>query len=69
MQSLVSRLRQSASVKAFTIGFLILVLLIPLQMIRGTINDRNQIHQTARIDIQRTWGQSQLRFWFCLTTP
>lgn len=60
MQSLVSRLRQSASVKAFTIGFLILVLLIPLQMVRGTINDRSQIHQTARIDIQRTWGQSQL---------
>jgi inner membrane protein len=29
-------------------------------MIRGTINDRDQIHQTARLDIQRTWGQSQL---------
>lgn len=60
MQNLVSRLRQSASVKAFTIGFLILVLLIPLQMVRGTINDRSQIHETARLDIQRTWGHSQL---------
>lgn len=60
MQSLASRLRQSASIKAFTIGFLILVLLIPLQMVRGTINDRSQIHQTARLDIQRTWGHSQL---------
>ncbi len=59
MQSLVSRLRQSASVKAFTIGFLVLVLLIPLQMVRGTINDRSYIHDTARMDIQRTWGHSQ----------
>lgn len=60
MQSLASRLRQSASVKVFTIGFLILVLLIPLQMVRGTINDRSQIHETARLDIQRTWGHSQM---------
>ncbi len=60
MQTIVSRLRQSASVKVFTIGFLILLLLIPLGMVRETINDRDQIHQTARLDIQRTWGQSQL---------
>ena len=59
MQNLASRLRQSASVKVFTIGLLILVLLIPLQMVRGTINERSMVHETARIDIQRTWGQSQ----------
>lgn len=60
MQAIISRLRQSASLKAFTIGILILLLLIPLGMVRGTINDRDQIHQNARLDIQRTWGQSQL---------
>ena len=60
MQTIVSRLRQSASVKVFTIGFLILLLLIPLGMIKSTINDRDQIHHSARQDIQRTWGQSQL---------
>ena len=60
MQTTVSRLRQSASVKVFVIGLLILLLLIPLGMIRETINDREQIHQAARYDIQRTWGLSQL---------
>ncbi len=60
MQTIISRLRQSASVKVFTIGILILLLLIPLGMVRGTIDDRDMIHQTARFDIQRTWGQSQL---------
>ncbi|HSD68413.1 MAG TPA: cell envelope integrity protein CreD [Woeseiaceae bacterium] len=60
MQAIISRLRQSASLKVFTIGILILLLLIPLGMVRGTINDRDMIHQTARLDIQRTWGQSQL---------
>jgi len=59
MQTIVSRLNQSVSIKVFGIGFLILVLLIPLGMIRGTINDRDQVHQDARLDIQRTWGQSQ----------
>ena len=60
MQTTVSRLRQSASVKVFVIGLLILLLLFPLGMIRETINDREQIHQAARYDIQRTWGLSQL---------
>ena len=59
MQTIISRLRQSASVKVFTIGFLILLLLIPLNMVRGTVNDRSQNHQTARLDIHRTWGQTQ----------
>jgi inner membrane protein len=60
MQMIVSRLSQSVSIKVFTIGFLILLLLIPLGMIHETINDRDQVHQTARTDIQRTWGESQL---------
>ena len=60
MQQILSRLRRSASIKVMTIGFLILVLLIPLAMVRDTINDRNAVHQSARAEIQRTWGQSQL---------
>jgi len=60
MQTILSQLRHSASVKVFTIGFLILLLLIPLAMIRETINGRDQVHQTARTEIQRIWGQSQL---------
>ncbi len=60
MQTIISRLRQSASAKVFTIGLLILLLLIPLNMVRGTISDRSQIHQTTRLDIHRTWGQAQV---------
>ncbi len=60
MQAILSRLRQSASIKVLTIGFLILVLLIPLGMIKGTIADRDQVSLAAKQDIQRTWGKSQL---------
>lgn len=60
MQAILSRLRQSASVKVLTIGFLVLVLLIPLGMIKGTIGDRNSTSLIAKQDIQRTWGNSQL---------
>lgn len=60
MQTIVSRLRHSASVKVLTIGLMILLLLIPLAMIKSTINDRDQIHQIAKFDIQRTWGKPQL---------
>jgi inner membrane protein len=60
MQAILSRLRQSASIKVMTIGFLILVLLIPLGMIKGTIADRDQISLAAKQDIQKTWGKSQL---------
>ncbi len=60
MQDLINRFRQSASVKIFTIGFLILVLLIPLGMVRDTINERQHISQSASMEIYRTWGESQL---------
>lgn len=60
MQPIVSRIRQSVSIKVFTIGILILILFIPLGMIKRVINDRDTIHQSARMEIQRTWGGSQL---------
>jgi inner membrane protein len=59
MQNLISGLSHSASVKVFTIGFLILVLLIPLSMIKGVIYERDQTGQAAKQDIQRTWGNPQ----------
>jgi len=60
MHSVVSRLTQSTSIKVFTIAFLILVLLIPVAMIKGVINERSAIGRDAKQDIMRTWGQSQL---------
>jgi inner membrane protein len=59
MQNLIPSLSNSASVKAFTIGFLILVLLIPLGMVKGVIYERDQTGRAAKQDIQRTWGNPQ----------
>jgi inner membrane protein len=60
MQTVFARLRQSSSIKVFTIGFLVLVLLIPLAMVKETVRDRDQVSLEARQDIQQTWGQAQL---------
>ena len=60
MQGLLSQLQRSSSVKVLTIGFLILVLLIPLQMIKGTIDERSSLNLQAKSDIYRTWGGWQL---------
>ena len=60
MHELVSRLRQSASFKVAVIGFLILVLLIPLAMIKDVIAERDQTGQMAKFDIYQTWGGNQL---------
>jgi inner membrane protein len=51
---------RSASVKALTIGVLIIVLLIPTAMIKGVVHDRQRVHDHARGDIQRSWGYEQL---------
>ena len=59
MQEFISRLPQSASVKVFIIGFLTLVLLIPLSMIKSVIYEREQMGYTAKLDIQRSWGNAQ----------
>lgn len=60
MQSFVSRLRQSASLRVFTIGALILILLIPLAMIKGVIYERDQTGQSAKLELMRVWGEAQL---------
>jgi len=60
MQSLVPWLRQSASIRVFTIGALILVLLIPLAMIKGVIHERDDTGQAAKFELMRVWGEAQL---------
>ena len=55
-----SQLRNSSLLKVGGIGFLILVLLIPLAMTRGLIDDRISVGETAQADIQRAWGGSQV---------
>lgn len=59
MQQIISGLRKSASLKAATIGFLILILLIPVSMIDGIVEDRSAVLYEARADIMRSWGGEQ----------
>lgn len=56
----ISALRQSATLKVAIIGLLVIVLLIPIAMIGGVVNDRNEVAESARFDISRSWGGSQL---------
>lgn len=60
MKNIVENMRQSYSVRAAIIGFLILILLIPLAMVGGVINDRRAMNDVARHDIMRSWGQAQM---------
>ncbi len=60
MQQFTQRLRASTSIKVFGIGFLILVLLIPMSMIKSVIYERQSMGRIATQDIQQTWGNQQL---------
>ena len=60
MLSFRAYVHRSASVKAATIAILILVLLIPIGMIKGVIDDRRMIGLEAQSDIMRSWGGEQL---------
>ena len=60
MQQILDGLKRSASIKAFVIGALILILLIPVSMIKGVVRDRIHVHNEARADIMRSWGGEQL---------
>ncbi len=60
MPSLSAYVHRSASAKAATIAILILVLLIPIGMIKGVIDDRRAIGLEAQRDIMRSWGGEQL---------
>ena len=59
MQQVIAGIRKSASIKAATIGFLILILLIPVSMISGVVSDRSAVLHEARTDIMRSWGGEQ----------
>ena len=50
---------QSYSVRAGVVGILVLILLIPLAMVGGVIDDRRGISAQARHDIMRAWGREQ----------
>lgn len=60
MQDKLRELNRSVSTKVLFIGLMVLVLLIPVSMIKGVINDRQMISSQAESDIMRSWGGQQL---------
>ncbi len=59
MQSVFANARNSVSLKVLFVGFLILVMLIPISMIQGVIHDRKQVGVDAQRDVMRSWGETQ----------
>ncbi|WP_430972122.1 cell envelope integrity protein CreD [Sunxiuqinia rutila] len=47
------------SVKLLTIGFIILILLIPKMMIMGVIHERKMTSETAQMEVHRSWSYEQ----------
>ncbi|SCD22067.1 inner membrane protein [Proteiniphilum saccharofermentans] len=61
--------RYSASIKLVIIGFLTLLLLIPLGMIRGLINERKLTKSSAVQDITSKWSGEQIVAGPCIAIP
>ncbi len=47
------------SVKLMTIGFIILILLIPKMMIMGVIHERKMTSESAQMEVHRSWSYEQ----------
>lgn len=62
-------LKRSIAIKLFTIGFLILILLIPVSMVEGLIREREGRHQQAIEEVSSKWGQEQTVTGLILSVP
>jgi inner membrane protein len=59
MRDQLHHLQSSVTGKVLFIGVLTLLLLVPLGMIEGLIQERTQLYDTARADIANSWGEAQ----------
>jgi inner membrane protein len=50
---------ESASIKLIAIGFIILLLLIPLSLVNDLMHERNGRHHEAITEVSQTWGGEQ----------
>jgi inner membrane protein len=69
MSEFFQRLRASVTVKLLFIGFLVLLLLIPMGMIENVIYERNDLYHSAKQDIMNAWGREQTVGGPVLTLP
>lgn len=61
--------RYSAAIKLMVIGFLTLLLLIPLGMVRGLINERKSTKSNAVQEITSKWSGEQIITGPCIAIP
>jgi inner membrane protein len=62
-------LKQSIAIRLFTIGILILLLLIPVSMIEDLISEREARQQEAISEVSSKWGEQQTISGLVLTVP
>ncbi len=55
----IKRLTDSLVFRFITIGFLIGIMMIPLEMVRDVVSDRSRLYQKVLNDISSTWGHQQ----------
>ena len=66
---MLGQLRNSVTVKMLFIGLLILLLLIPMNMIRGVIYERQGLYEVAQFSVMESWGRPQTLAAPILTVP
>jgi inner membrane protein len=69
MGEILARLRASVTIKLLYVGFLVLLLLIPMGMIQGVVQERQHLHASAKKDIMEAWGRQQCLGGPILTLP
>ena len=61
--------RRSVTLKMVAIGFIVLVLLVPMLMLGGLISEREALRDGARREVAAQWGQNQTVGGPVLTVP
>lgn len=59
----------SLTVRSIVIGVIALIMLIPLGMVGGVVDERNYLYQTVLEDIGNTWGRQQVLLGPVLVIP
>lgn len=59
----------TTTVKMVVVAFMMLILMAPLGMIQGVINEREELSSTAQKEISEQWGGKQLVFGPMLNVP
>src|SRR5580765_3339455 len=62
-------IKNSVTIKLFSIGFLILILLIPASMLESLIRERQSVRDQAMDEVSSKWGGKQTIGGPVLTVP